>query len=277
MEKNVPTIMKSYIQSAMLMGKPFVKKPYSTINDKLHIQEGATLNAGEYPTMKVVVIGNGGLKVATGADGLGYMVSYVHKPTDTALFRELPFLAVPVNADIGDVTRANYRLRKIVTGFDGNQYIAYYGKIIDVATPSTTIEERIVQPDGTVGGGPRDPQPGDLTPVPTILSSGSSVTTTGTYISSSTKVDFILNATDVTNILNASQIMFGDQNHGIISEIALCAGIDRNVISGSVPYTESLATTVISFLSTNFPTPDISQGIKYTFDIGNSEPILSVA
>jgi len=281
MEKNVPTIIKSLIQSASLMNRPYTIYPYSTINQKLNILAGETLEIDEIPDLKYVVLGNGGLTIQTSADGFTYPVSYCHKPTDTGLFSEIPFIVRPIGSDISPTVRMNYRLRKLITVGDSN-YFAYYGKLLDFGSNTPTLHTRSVQSDGTVSVANFTPDASNLNPTPTLLSSGDTVTTTGDYICASTRLDFVLTASDVLELLNSSVLIYGDENHAIVSEIALCTGVERPETSSSaggttVVYTEAAVVQVMNFLSTNFPTPSWNQGVRYTFDIGNSEPILSVA
>jgi len=261
------------------MDLPYTVLPYSTLNQKLNIQAAATLNSGEIPKLKYAMVGIGGLSVGTGADGFTYTTSYNHKPTDTGLFQELPFIVRPISSDISSTIQENYRLRKLITVGSVN-YFAYYGKILDLSTIAMALQNRDVASDGSVSISDFTPGSSNLSPTPTLLSSGTTVTTNGNYISATGSLPFILDANDVLELLNASSLIYGDENHAVISEIALCSGVDRvvTVTSGgiSTTYTESIATQVMSYLSTNFPSADWSQGIRYTFDVGNSEPLLTV-
>lgn len=280
MEKNVPTVLKTKLCNALLLGQANTFPAYTTINQKLNIQSGVNPDVGQNQTMKYVMIGNGGLSIQTGADNFTYTKSYVHSPTDTGLFQEIPFLVRPVNGDISGSQQAQYRLRRYVT-VAGVGYFAYYGKVIDLSSVSNDMENRQVNPDGSQAAPtPWVPSASDLSPTPTILATGDAVTTSGKYIAGSAKLPFPMSAQDILELLNASQLLYGDQNHATISEIAICAGVDKNVSTtvggtASVTYTEVIACQVMSFLATNFPSSDSSQGGTWTFDVGFSEPKLA--
>lgn len=280
MEKNVPTIMKSLLQSCLALKLPYPILPYSTLNQKFNIQASATLNNGEYPSIRYAVLGIGGLKTVTGADNFSYLESYQHSPADTGLFQELPFLVRPVNSDISDVIRAKYRLRKLIT-IGGADYFAYYAKVLNYGNNTPTLQTRTVQVDGTWSVDSFAPSTTNLNPQATILITDETVTTTGSYVSASTQLDFTLDANDVLELLNASVLIYGDENHAVISEVALCSGVDRTITANTggitAVYDEAIAVQVMSFMSTNFPTPNFSTGIRYSYDIGNSEPLLVVS
>lgn len=282
MEKNVPTIMKSLLQSSVLLGLSYPIINFSTINQKLDIQSGVNPASGETPTLKYAMVGIGGISIQTGADNLAYTQTYAHKPTDTGLFKELPFVVRPVVSDIPNsgayISKQNYRLRKQINNFQGEPCFAYYGKVVDFGTNLPGLQTRSVDSSGNVSISNFVPSNSNLSPTPTILSSGQSFSTAGNYVSAATKLDFVLNAQDILELLNSSMLLFGSENHAVISELALCSGVDRLIVSNlagiNVTYTEALAVQVMSFLSTNFPSSSFSQGIKYSFDIGNSEPLL---
>lgn len=280
MEKNVQTVMSSLLHSYQILGKEYPILPNTTLNQKLNILNDQVPSPGEYPTLGYIVLGNGGLSVQTGADGIPIVKSYVHKPTDTGLFNNFPFIMRPVSSDLIDSDRAKYRLRRMET-HNGINYFVYYGKIIDVITPSTNLEIRTVQSNGSVSSTSFIPSAGDLTPTPTLLSPDSPVTTVASYVAASTKIDFIINSTDVNELLNCASVIYGSEEYAIISEIGICSGVERSINSSdgglNITYMESISTQIMSFLSTNYPASDWRNGIKYTFDVGTALPILSVS
>lgn len=272
MEKNVPTILKSLLQTCKFMGKDYPILANSTLNQKLSVNASETLDPSEYPIGKYFMIGNGGLKLATGPDSLPFAQSYRHKPTDTGLFSEIPFIVRPTNADIGDIARANYRMRKVIT-VGSSQYYAYFAKAVNVANATSVLQRRTVEVDGSVTATTFIPTSDDLSPEPEDLASNTAITTTNKYVAASTKVDFILTAQDVAEIVAGCQTLYGEGDLAIISEIAYCAGADRTI--GNM--TEAICMQVMNFLSTNFPAASLNQGVKYTFDIGNAEPLLELS
>ncbi len=280
MEKNVPTILKSLLQSCSQLGLAYPVLPFTTLNQKLNIQAAAQLNPGEMPIMNCFMIGNGGLEVATGGDGTPYIQAYRHKPTDSGLFSELPFIVRPTTSDLSDLDRSKYRLRRLIT-ISSQPYFAYYAKVLDFGSSVSQLQNRVVAPDGSITVSPFNHTNDNLNPEPIVLAAGDTVTVTGNYVSASTLLTVVLNADDISEIVNAATLIYGDANRANISELALCSSVNRNVSTSAggfpVTYTEAIATQVMSFLSTLYPAANLSEGVEYEFDIGKSEPLLAVS
>lgn len=286
MEKNVPTVLKSLLQSHQLLGKQHTFPRYTTVNESLGIHvpfdgngvpNGNYIEPGERPSMKLAVIGRGGVGIQQGSDGKPYSMSYRHKPTDTGLFEYLPFVMRPTYADIPQGLRQNYRLRKIVT-VGSQQFIAYYGKILpDVAGIPTAFKKRTISVEGAVTETPFEHGASDLAPLPTVFANTNEpLTTTPNYVACSTIVPFSLDRDDVNRLIEVSQILqiAGDF---VLTEIALCSCVDRQFeISANNLYTDSIAVQPMVFLSTSFPAYNFPAGVTYYFDVGNTEPLFEV-
>lgn len=286
MEKNVPTILKSALQAHQLLGKQYVFPRYTTINEHLNLYPpfdsngdvtGNYIEPGERPSMKLAIIGRGGVGVQQGGDGKPYMMSYRHKPTDTGLFEQIPFVLRPTFADLPTNLRQNYRLRKIVT-IGTQQFVAYYAKVLPAVTGlNITFKRRTVSIEGAVSEVPFVHGESDLLPIPTLFANTNEpLTTTPNYAACSTILPFTLDKDDVNRLIEVSQIMqyAGDFS---ITELALCSAIDREFpLPGNAFYTDSVAVQVMAFLSTNFPALNFPNGVTYNFDVGNTEPLFEV-
>ena len=282
MEKNVPTIAKSALAACELLGKQYDVPPKSTINESLSIPNNAPqlIEPGETPVMKVVVIGDGGFTTQTGSDGRTFPTSYYHKPTDTGLFSAVPFLIRTAGSDISNVSglRDKYRLRKEIT-IGGQDYVAYYGKVIQDDAIQVALETRTIQDNGTVVSAPFVYGSVDNHPVPTLLAPNTPYITTSEYVAATKKVTLSLTVGDINELLHVAEIIYNDGRPMTISEIAMCAGVDRPfLIGGDVgnPMTESFCTQAMTFLATNFPATSFRNGIDYIFEVGNTEPLFSV-
>lgn len=277
MEKCTPTVMKSLLQICQGARITYPVYSNSTFNQKLNIQAAAELESDEYPSWGYFMIGIGGIGRETGADGFEYTVQYTHAPTDTGLFKELPFVVRPVTSDLEPFERTRYRLRKLIT-IDGVSYFAYYARVIEYPESEALLNKRSVQKDGSVTQTPFSPTESDLSPTPKTLTSKDTVVVTAKYAGAFLLVDIVLTEQDITEILNASLIVYGREDHAVISELAICSGADRFISSSAggatTEYTEAIAVQAMGYLSTNFPAPSWRTGCKFTFDFGNSIPLL---
>ena len=271
------TIYSSYIQTILLTGTKFKLAANSTLNELYGIQNG--ISPLVTPTLGYFAIGNGGHKITVGANGIPLMNPIQHQATDAALYHGLPFILRPINNDIDTVTQANYALRRIET-HGGNQYIAYYLKRLGISTVIPDMEN-IVTANGISTATTFIPNSSNLNPTPPVLSNTGVNLVSGDYVAASAKLNIALTASEVTELLNVSTILYGDPSYAIISEIALCSGVDKVVQSASnnnstISFNEALAVQVLSFVNSFFAMQFSSAGISLLLDVGASEPILSL-
>ena len=75
-----------------------------------------------------------------------------------------------------------------------------------------------------------------------------------------------------------ANIIYGDENYAIISEIALCSGVDRSVSvqngSSQLSYTEAIAVQVSDFVSCFHPMSFLNTSFTLGLDIGAVEPLV---
>ena len=129
------TIYNIKLQTCMMANIPYQPLPNTTLNEKFDILEYEQQNCVNnlksdrplYPTIKGIVIGNGGLSLLD-SDIFDLKLGK-HSPIDGALFNHLPFVLREENNDLPDTDKLNYRLRKELY-IDGKKYVAYYLRII---------------------------------------------------------------------------------------------------------------------------------------------------
>jgi hypothetical protein len=105
--------------------------------------------------------------------------------------------------------------------------------------------------------------------------------TTGDYIAANAKVPFTMAVTDIEEFMNVCNVIYGDPNYAIISEIALCSGVDR-VVTGdfngaSIGYTEAIAMQVCNFIGTFLPMNAINRNMTVMLNVGSVEPLLTLS
>lgn len=276
MEYIVRAAAGANLQTTQLVGAQLEIKPNSSLNQKFGIQETTALAQDDDPSMQYVVIGNKGHRMITGPDNIPYPEPQLHTPNHAGLYNHLPFVLRLPNEDLTPQERVNYRLRRIEQ-HDNVTYVAYYAKKLDMSATSPTLELRTVDGD-TVTSTPFNYTLDDLNPTPPNVPPGQTLVTGSDYIASTSKVPFKLTANDITELLNAVNIIYGNDNYAIISEIGLCHGADR-VVPGdfngaTVGYTEVIGCQITTFVSSFFAAKFMNNGIDVTFDVGSVEPML---
>lgn len=276
MENVTRTIYSSLLQTALLMKLPFTLAVNSTLNEKFSIQSGVAPDIGDLPAMRYYAIGNGGHKMSIGASGVAKTEPIQHKGTDAALFNHIPFILREKANDISAAERVKYALRKTET-HQGRQYFAYYLKRMTL-TDVIAAMEYVTVSNGTSTVTAFVPDSSNLNPVPSDLSSTGINVVAGDYASATAKVGLILSKADVDELLNVAKVIYDDENLAIISEIALCSGIDKviattTINNASINFNEAIAVQVLSFINTFFPLKFSNNGVELLLDVGSTEPV----
>ena len=86
-----------------------------------------------------------------------------------------------------------------------------------------------------------------------------------------------LNAADITHILNAVEIIYGDIRYATISEIGIVAGYDdvKNTTLGgvSITYTDVDTAQVMNFIGTELPLQHSPSSASLKYGLSNSMPM----
>lgn len=278
MESSIRTVYSAALQASTLLGLPIVLKPNSTLNEKFGVNQSISLAETDVPAIRYLAVGNGGHRMIVGADNIAKPEPIQHTPRHAALYNQLPFILRKTNEDLTPAERANYRLRKLET-HDGVSYVAYYLKVLDLSNTSTQLELRNVT-DGVTTSTVFNPTAADLNPTPPAINPGGVIQTSGDYIAATAKVPFVMSTTDIEEYLNVCNIIYGDVNYAMISEIALCSGVDRTVTGDfngtSLGYTDAIGVQVCSFLSSFFALNFTNGSISLELDAGSVEALLTL-
>lgn len=267
----------AHLQTAQLMKLAYSLTPNTTLNEKFNIQPTAGLNANEMPAVQYVAIGAGGHGMEiSGNDSLPVPKPLMHRPTDAALYKHLPFVLRPVTNDIDATTRERYALRKVVT-IDNDDYVAYYLRRMDLTgvTPQMQLKNITNNVETTQ---PFVPTASNLSPVAPAIIGGGAVPTTGDFVLSSALINFILDAQDMAEIINAANITYGSEDFAIISEIGLCSGVERIVgavdhLGAPFNYQEVIGVQICTHITTFHALRFNTGGINTQFDVGATEPL----
>lgn len=277
MESSIRSVWSAHLQTASLLGLPLVLRPNSTLNQKFNIHQSIALGEAEMPTIKYVTIGNGGHRMIVGADNIPKPEPILHTPRHAALYNHLPFVLRLPTDDLTPVERLQYRLRRTEV-HDGTTYVAYYLKVLDLSASNPLLELRNVT-DGVVTSTAFSPTAADLNPTPPPISPGGVIVTSGDYIAATAKVPFTMTTEAIAEFVNVCNIIYGDPNYAMITEIGLCSGVDRTVtgdFSGvSLGYTDAIAVQICSFISAFYALNFTNDSVVVTIDLGSLEPLLT--
>lgn len=276
MDNVTRTVYGSRLQAMLFSKMPFSVDQNTTLNEKFGVLAGVNPAAGVYPAAQYYCIGNGGHKMATGTGGIALSMANQHYATDAALFSHLPFVMRATNNDISNSLQQKYALRKTVT-IGGQNYYAYYLKRIptDQAVVSTSIQT--VNGDTTTSNG-FVPGPTNLAPVPPVLDADAVNLLSGQYANVSASLPLVLTSDEITEILNAAEIIYGDPNYAIISEIGLVSAVDYPItLPNSNTMNEAICAQICSFINTTHFLSYEPTGINGSFNVGTNEPLLVLA
>ena len=272
------TIYSAHLSTCKLLNKPFTILPNSTLNQKYSLYKDEVPNSNEYPKLGYIGIGNKGSSYEVTSTGYVLTTPIPHSPRHASLYNQIPFLIRPIDDDISSTERAKYRLR-VPISLNNNTYIAYYLRTLDLTSVTPVVQIRNVN-NGVITTNTFTPTTGDLAPVAPNLNNINLNDPSGDYLVSTALVNFTLSATDITNIREACQLLYGDQRYAVINEIALVTGVDKILSgvagsNGSINYTETIAAQVASFISSEmYILTENNQELTIQLDLGSVEPLL---
>lgn len=278
MGNTVRTVHGAALQTSQLLGLPIAIRENTTLNQKFNINKDLPVASSDNVAMRYVTIGNGGHKMVVGTNNIPYPQAIHHVSRHAALYNHLPFVLRRPADDLTPAERQNYRLRRLET-HDGVVYIAYYLKVLDLSETLTQLELRHVENNATTSTEFQS-NLSDLSPEPPAIAPNGVLTTTGDYIAATAKVPFILIENDVDELLNVANIIYGDPNYAIISEIGLCSGADRTVVGDfngmSTSYMDAIGVQIVDFMSVFYPVAYSNKQVNLTFDVGDVSPLLNI-
>jgi hypothetical protein len=269
-----PTIYGSYLQSVTYQQRPFVLMPKTTLNEHLDIIKDLEIPPNVYPKPHYIAIGQGGHRNVNDGD-IESTEDVIHRSTDSVLYKQAPFVLRELNDDLDDARRQRYALRKI-ENYNGIDYIAYYLRRLDF-NQTDTVMKLIVTNNGNVTEDIFVPSNDNMNPIPPVVIADGTNDTNSKQVVVESLTDFVFDAFDRDEFVNAIRIRTGKENMAIISEIALCSGIDKQhtgpVDGGSVQYDEVQACQINYFISARNYLHIDTQGFSKTLNIGGSDPL----
>lgn len=273
------TILGSALQTAKFQGLPYPILPNTTLNEKFDIQASEKPASNVYIDTKYFCIGIGGHRTQIGADSVPFISPIQHRASDLALFKHVPFVLRELNNDLTAAQRDKYALRRVET-HNGRNYAAYYLKRL-VQTNTTVAMKRTVNNNGISTTQPFVPTSANLNPPQPEISPTGVVTTSGDYLSVASVTPIVFDANDVLELLEVARVLYDNEEMALISEIGLCAGIDKTVQGQGTGntvfnYKEAIGVQLVSHLTTYYPMSFLNDGFETQIELGATEPLIGV-
>lgn len=267
-----------YLQTAKKLGLPFQLVENTTLNEKFNVQAGVAPAPGIMPNMRYLAIGNRGHQTVRAEDGSDETDPVMHFGDDAACYNHIPFVLRETTNDLPADQRRLYGLRVQEVHNDRN-YFAYYLRRLEFDGVNVQLQRIEINEDGTTTTTPFIPTTDVLNPAVPDISNTGTVLGSRSSTTASAVITVHLTAEDIAEIMNAHQVRTGSLRSPVISEMALCSGVDREVTgpspgSGSFTYTETVACQVNVFIATNHAIAYSQDGINFTLDVGGVEPLL---
>lgn len=277
MRKITRTVYGAHLQSNLMLGLQHTLPEYGTMNRRFNIHADAALQPNDDPSIGYYTIGYGGHRISTGADMIPINEPIEHAATDVCCFKPLPFILRDVDDDLTIAKRQEYGLRTEIT-VNGQRKIAYYAKRIKKAGVQANMFLTDME-GGVQNHTPFIPTISNLEPTPLTPSEITNIiTASGEYVSASAVINIEFDSFDAEELRNVARVLHGDERYAIVSEIAICSGVDR-VVSGvsvgnnSINYNEIIGCQPVAFISTDAKSMANSDaGFTITTDVGITEP-----
>lgn len=264
------TIYGLALQMAKLLNREYKIRNNTTLNEKFDINTNISLEEGMYPSINYYAIGVGGTGYVDEVDTYNFSK---HKPTDAALFEHIPFVMRTLDNDLVLSERVKYRFRKVIL-VNGIEYAAYYLKVID--DDYTVDDIYLVDVADKVSKLSKfNSNSSDLlNPIPRDTTLNLTESLESTYITAATKLKFSLSTSELVDITETLQLLYGD-NTKTITEVAVCSGIDVDV--NGVDNALAVNVQIIYHFEVELlPQLDLANGkeIHRSLEIGGTEPLI---
>lgn len=278
--RNTRTIIGNENQVIRSLGLPFNVRPNSTLNQHLEIEATRT-PAGTTPrSISYFILGAGGMSALNCTPSSATLPPvfrfYQHSPRSTNVFNIMPIVMRETAQDLTPAERAKYRLRRLVAK-DGVNYYAYYAKAIDKTKIRLETKIFTAQSDGTWTDSDYVATTADAKPTPQDYTPDEEQLLMASYSKVTALVPISIDAEDVREIKNVFNILYGDPDRAITTEMALVSGVDIdikvNTPRGEETVREAIAAQVEHINTVMVPYGVFNQGFDRTFDLGITEPM----
>lgn len=252
---SVGTLVGSGLNLTSLLPIDFVEQRDFTLNNDLNIFPNEPITTR--PKLRYYGVG---IRGAYNADDGILSSAYNPSKLNMGLYTPIPLRCVPVDEDLTDADRAQYRLRQRKT-IKGQEYFLYYLKALEFLSG---VKYKRVNADGTEE--PYELDPSYLHPEPIKMSTDATLITNNATIVAYCEARVSVYADEVLEYIRAA--FDGDTRYAKISEMGFFTGVDKEV-SGStgqnvpITYTEAIYTMLQTHM-TNVGFPLTHSGMSYS-------------
>ena len=280
MEPAIRTAVSLGIINASINGAPFEELPYSTLNQKYNILPGINNGPYEYPRIGYYCIGLGDMDVHVGPSGVPKTIPKLHMSTDTAPFRQRPFVVRPVDNDLTEAERTMFGLRRRESPRGVDCWV-YYACRLPPATFAPTTEYYTIHDGVATAPVPWKPSASDFDPVGRTLSNTGVNVINNEFVASNVVRTIEWTEFLRDELLNASRMLVDSEEEAFFNDIAIVGGMDKVVAvptanGGSVMMKEIIQATVFAYVYYHY---DAVVKDRFTFDFSSSieEPVFNYA
>lgn len=272
------TAIGSLLQDNLLAGKQQPLLAGTTLNELLQIQQKAVLGQGENPRFGYYAIGNKG-HTSSIVDGTDTIIDlYKHAPEDCACWNHIPFVLREEANDLSADLRLNYGLRRSEQ-HNGKNYFAYYLKRINLSGTSAKVMRTTVV-NGVTNTEEYKFSNANLNPVRPVVLPDQATTTANDYLSTTMPVTVAFDLFDVNELFNVAAVLWNNEKRAIISELAFCSGVDRNIQTvgaggAQINFKEVIGCQVITHVTTYKQLSIDNEGFNINMEVGATEPMLT--
>jgi hypothetical protein len=279
MENIVPTAYANQLASCRKLGRPYTIQKFTTMNEKLGFNASAVLQPGTYPITQYYAIGDGGHAFVAKTTGNGSTIMPLqHTATDANLFNQIPFILRLPSNDLDPTTMLNYAMRGALN-IAGVDYIAYWLRRVDLSSVAPVLQLRTVA-NGVTSVTAFVPDATNLSPVANQLAPTGVNVISGDYICSSAQVEMDMSAFEIAELMNVFNILYGNTDSAIISEMVICSGIDLvqqiTVGTATINFNDAVCVQADTFIADFKLITYDNAGITRLLDIGTNSPITNI-
>ncbi len=276
MDNTTRTVYAALLQTNLFLDLPHNYATHSTLNEALGINSNILPNTSEKNSLKFWTIGIRGHQGDIGTNGLLLVKPIPHRATDGNNYYTLPFVLREVGNDLTPTERAKYALRKEEV-ISGVTYIAYYARRIDFTGVTSGMKLITVDSQSETVS---DFVPGvsNLNPTPPTLPNTGTTIVSGEYVAATARISIGMTPQEAQEFRNVCDILFQTTDYALVSEIALCTGVNRSIQYTNGPTTismnEGIGVQVATFIpSMNHLNSSSNNGFELELDVGVREPM----
>lgn len=269
------------LATAMICGAKVKYPQKSTINEHLTHLVDRIPDESIYPRLQYLIVGNRGHEGVTESDGFSDVVPIGKRANASGMFKAIPLVLRAMDNDLTDTQRANYAFR-IKRNFNNRDYWAYYLKRIDMRSVETKdyIITRKNQKDDVKEFNYTDaelfPKPEQLPDYDYDDDNKVSIPD-GKYVTANADIVIKFDDFDVQEYMNVTAIMRGNSRSSVISELALCSGVDfphtgDSATGSPFPYQEAIGVQALYHISLYNNLAITNDNLNITVKVGQSAP-----